>query len=197
MPHDSETLDLKQTLGVLRRRLPVIVLCVVVVASAAYTFSKHQTKKYTATASVVFNNNQLSQTIVGLPANNSGVSLLAQQASELELVKLGDMAAKTAKLLGHGLTEAQVIKNLSVAGQGESGVINVSATASSPALAAEIANTYVRQFTEEQKNTKEQYFKSALTLVHKQLGRLFGSRGKAPTDCSSKIARRHWAYSQN
>jgi polysaccharide biosynthesis transport protein len=172
MHQDSETLNLKQTLGILRRRLPVIVLCVVVVAGAAFAFSEQQTKKYTATASVVFNNNPLSQQIAGLPVSNSGVSLLAQQASDLELVKTGDTAAKTASLLGHGLTEQQVRENLSVAGQGESGVVNVSVTAASPALAAKIANTYVRLFVEEQASANHRYYKSILALVQKQLAAL-------------------------
>ena len=172
MKQDTEALDLKQALGVLRRRLPVIVLCVVVVAGAAFAFSKHQTKKYTTTSSLLFSSSGLTNEIAGLPANSSGVSLLAQQASDLELVKLGDMAAKTARLLGHGLTEQSVSDNVSVAGQGESGVVNVSATSSSPVLAAKIANTYTRLFVEEQKITNKQYFKSALALVQKQLAAL-------------------------
>jgi succinoglycan biosynthesis transport protein ExoP len=169
---DSETISLKQTLSVLRRRLPVIVLCAVVVAGAAFGFSKQEAKKYTATASLLFSNGGLTNAIAGLPANSSGVSLLAQQASDLELVKLGDMAAKTASRLGHGLTEQQVSESVSVAGQGESGVVNVSASAASPALAADIANTYVRRFVEDQKASDQQYFKSALALVHKQLAAL-------------------------
>jgi capsular exopolysaccharide synthesis family protein len=169
---DTEALDLKQALGVLRRRLPVIALCVVVVAGAALAFSKLEAKKYTATSSLLFSSSGLTNEIAGLPANSSGVSLLAQQASDLELVKLGDMAAKTASLLGHGLTEHSVSENVSVAGQGESGVVSVSTTSSSPALAAEIANTYTRLFVEEQKSTNKQYFKSALALVQKQLAAL-------------------------
>jgi capsular exopolysaccharide synthesis family protein len=169
---DSETISLKQTLGVLRRRLPVIVLCAVVVAGAAFAFSKQEAKKYTSTASLLFSNSGLTNAIAGLPANSSGVSLLAQQASDLELVKLGDMAAKTASRLGHGLTEQEVSESVAVAGQGESGVVNVSASASSPALAAEIANTYVHRFVEDQKASNQRYFKSALALVHKQLAAL-------------------------
>lgn len=169
---DTETISLKQTLGVLRRRLPVIVLCAVVVAGAAYGFSKQEAKKYTASASLLFSNGDLTNSIAGLPANSSGVSLLAQQASDLELVKLGDMAAKTASQLGHGLTAQKVSESVAVAGQGESGVVSVSASAASPTLAAKIANTYVRRFVEDQKASNRQYFKSALALVHKQLAAL-------------------------
>lgn len=172
MKQDSEALDLKQTLGVLRRRGPIVALCVVVVAGAAFAFSKHQTKKYTATSSLLFNSSGLTNEIAGLPANSNGVSLLAQQASDLELVKHGDMAAKTASLLGHRLTEQGVSENVSIAGQGESGVVSISATSSSPVLAAEIANTYAQQFVDEQKSVNKKYYRSALALVHKQLAAL-------------------------
>lgn len=170
---DSEGLTLEQFLGVLRRRLPLIVLCVVVVAGAAFGFSKHQTKKYTATASLAFSENSLSQQIAGLSAgSSSSSSLAAQQADDIELVRLGDMAAKTAKLLEHGLTEEKVAGSVSVAGQAESSVVDVSVTETSPALAAAIANTYSSQFVSEQRNANRKYFRSALALVHKQLAAL-------------------------
>lgn len=172
MQQDSEALNLSQALRVLRRRVPLIALCVVVVAGAAFGFSRHQTKKYTATGSLVFSNNPLSQEVAGLSAISSSTSLLTQQASNLELVKLGDMAAKTATLLGHGLTEEKVSESLSISGQGESSVVDVSATVNSPTLAANIVNTYIRQFVKEQQSANHQYFTSALALVNKQLSEL-------------------------
>jgi capsular exopolysaccharide synthesis family protein len=176
---DSEALNLGQALGVLRRRVPLIVLCALVVAGAAYGFSKRETKKYTTTASLAFSVNPLSQQIAGLPPSSSG-NLLAQQASNLELVKLGDMAAKTASILGHGLTAQSVAESLHISGEGESSVVGVSATATSPALAAEIANTYTLQFVKEQQAANRQYFTSALALVHKQLAALSPQQRGSP-----------------
>ena len=51
-------------------------------------------------------------------------------------------------------------------------MVDVSATATSPALAAAIANTYTSQFVKEQQSANRQYFKSALALVNKQLAAL-------------------------
>lgn len=169
---EQEALNLEQALRVLRRRVPLIVLCIAVVAGAAYGYSKHQTKKYTATASLSFSSNPLNQQIMGLSASSSGGSSLTQQASNLELVRLGDMAAKTALRLGHGLTEEKVGESVSVSAQGESSVVDVSATSTSPVLAAEIANTYVRQFVKEQQNANRQYLRSALANVDRQLAGL-------------------------
>ena len=168
---DSETtnLSIEQALIVLRRRAPWILLCVVLVAAAAYGFSKHQTKKYTATASLVFNNNQLNLQAAGLQAVSNGGSQVPQQQTNVKLVQLGDMAEKTAIRLGQGLTRDKVSGDLSVSPQGESNVVNVSATATSPVLAAGIANTYTAVFVKEQQNSNHAYYASALRLVEKQL----------------------------
>ena len=96
----------------------------------------------------------------------------AQQNTNLKLVQLGDMAAKTAALLGPGLTKEKVSADLSVSAQGESNIVNVAATATSPALAAGIANTYTNVFVKEQQNSNHAYYASALRLVNKQLAAL-------------------------
>ncbi len=170
---DSEAPSLERILGVVRRRLPLIVLCVVVAAGAAFVLSKRQTKKYTATASLVFSDNSLNQQIAGLSSSSTNsASLAAKQASDLELVRGGDMAAQTAIVLRHGLTPAKVAGSLSIGSQGESGVVTVAATTPSPVLSAAIANTYSDQFVKEQKSANRTYFKSALALVRKQLAAL-------------------------
>lgn len=168
---EQPNFSLEQVLGLLRRRAPWILFCFVLVAAAAYGFSKHQTKQYTATASLVFNNQQLSQQVAGLqPVSSSNQQ--AQQTTNLKLVGLGDMAAKTATTLGHGLTKTKVSEALSVSAQGESNIVDVAATATSPTLAAEIANTYTAQFVKEQQESNHAYYATALALVNKQLAAL-------------------------
>jgi succinoglycan biosynthesis transport protein ExoP len=171
MEPEHTNLSFEQLLRILRRRAPWVLLCFVVVVGAAYGYSKQKTKKYTATAAVAFSNNPLSQQIAGLSPTTSN-NPVAQQDSNLELIRLGDMAAKTARLLGHGLTDEKVGTSLTISPQGESGVIDVSATSTSPALAAAIANTYVNQFVKEQRRTNRQFFRSTLALVNRQLAEL-------------------------
>ena len=168
---EHTSLSFEQVLGVLRRRAPWILFCIVLAAGSAYGYSHHQAKKYTATASLVFNNNQTNQQAAGLQAvsvNNQ----IAQQNTNLKLVQLGDMAAKTARKLGAELTEEKVRGDLSVSAQGESNIVNVSATASSPELAANMANTYVAIFVAEQQSANHAYYSAALALVNKQLASL-------------------------
>src|ERR1700726_3617576 len=126
MDTEQANLSIEQVLGILRRRVGWIALCLVLVAAAAYGFSRQQTKKYTATASLVFNNSQTNLQAAGLQAVSNGGSQLPLQNTNLKLVQLGDMAAKTATQLDHGLTEQKVRSALSVSAQGESNIVNVS-----------------------------------------------------------------------
>jgi polysaccharide biosynthesis transport protein len=168
---DQTAVGIEQVAGILRRRAPVILLCLVLSAGIAFAVSRHQAKKYTATASLVFNNQQLSELVAGLPATTSS-NQQAQQNTNLRLVQLGDMDMKTASLLGRSLTKEKVDSSLSISGQGESNIVNVSAEASSPELAAAIANTYSNVFVKEQQNANHHYYSSALALVNKQLAAL-------------------------
>jgi succinoglycan biosynthesis transport protein ExoP len=171
MGSGQANVGLEQVLGVLRRRALVIALCAVVTAVAAFGLSRHQTKQYTATASLVFNNNQPGQQLAGLPATSAS-NQLAQQNTNLKLVQIGDMAAKTATLLGGALTEEKVSASVHVSAQNESNIVEVAATSTSPVQAAAIANTYTSQFVSEQQNSNHQYYSSALALVDKQLAAL-------------------------
>jgi capsular exopolysaccharide synthesis family protein len=158
--------SLEHLFGTIWRRAPWIVLCTALAAAAAYGYSKHQTKKYTATAVLVFKSNQLSQQIAGLPG--AGVNE-SQQSTNIRLIQLGDVAAKTAQRLDHGLTPGEVSAALSVSAQGESNIVNLSATATKPALAAALANTYAQQFEAEQQTGDHAYYVGALKAVDKQL----------------------------
>jgi len=171
MDSEQTSLGLEQIFNIARRRAPWIISCFVLVTLAAFAFSKAQTKRYTATAALVFSNDQLGQQVAGLPTAGSE-SQQAQQQTNLKLVQLGDMAVTTARVLGHGLTKQSVSAALSVSAQGESNIVDVSVTATSPKLAADIANTYTSQFVAEQQNSNHQYYASALALVNKQLAAL-------------------------
>ncbi len=172
MDIEQPNLSSEQMLAILRRRAGWVLACFVLAAFGAYGLSKHQTKKYTSTASLVFNNQQLGQQVAGLQPVGSNLTQQAQQSTNVKLVELGDMAAKTASLLGQGLTKEKVSADLDVSAEGESNIVDVAATATSPALAADIANTYTQQFVSEQQDSNHAYYASALALVNRQLAAL-------------------------
>src|SRR5262249_51690988 len=160
-----------------------MLLCAALVAAAAFGFSKLQTKKYTATASLLFNDNRLGRQLAGLPpANTSGTQ--GQQASDLKLVRSAGAAAQTARALDHGLTAAKVRAALHIAAPGAWSVVKVSATTSSRALAVAIANTYTTQFVKEQRRISHVSYAAAVKRANKRLSALsrtrrFGSAGLA------------------
>src|ERR1700691_1090316 len=102
--------SLEQALWIVRRRAIWILVCFVVATGVAFASSRHQIKKYTATASLVFNNNQLSQQVAGLQVSGSGDPQMQQQTN-VKLVELGSLAS-TAKLVGRGLTQREIQNSL-------------------------------------------------------------------------------------
>lgn len=162
---------------VLRRQVPVIVLCALLLAGAAFALSVQQSTQYTATALLVFDDNELDQQAAGLAVGSSGAPR-AQQTTNVKLLELGEIASQTAALVG--LTEQQVKESIRVSAQGESNVVAVDATTTSPTLAAEIASVYADQFISEQQRASRQYFSSVLGAVVKQLASLSPAQRAGP-----------------
>jgi len=168
---ESGHIDFERVVGVLRRRWWVILLLVVVGGGAAFVFSKLERKQYTATATVLFSNQALQQQAAGLPVLQTSPNTDPQiMATNIQvLTSQSGVARATARLVGRGLTGSGVSKAISVSQSGQTSVANVSASSSSPTLAAAIANTYVRQFITSQKAQQRASVAQALALVQRQL----------------------------
>jgi polysaccharide biosynthesis transport protein len=172
----EQTLEGKKQLNIdkgvdfLRRRGIWIALCVLVAGIAAFAISKAQQKQYTASSAVIFNEDQLTQEIAGLPT--TATNALLQHASNLELLDLGNMAARTAAKVGNGLTERDVASAVKIEGDTESNIASITATDPSPELAAQIATVYAKEFVKQQGQANSGYYESALALVRKQIAGL-------------------------
>jgi succinoglycan biosynthesis transport protein ExoP len=190
-PEDSRrTFRLEDAASVLRRRWLPILLCLLLTTGVAFALAKRQTKLYTATAYLVFNQNQLGAQVAGLQATGSADPQL-QQSTDVELVQLGD-AAGTAAEIGHGATPESVSRSLKISAEGLTNVVAVAATSSAPDLAASTANTYSKLFVTDQQSSNASYFKRALQLVRKQLAALsprqrVGSSGLALQDRAQSL----------
>jgi succinoglycan biosynthesis transport protein ExoP len=176
-------MDFERVLGVLRRRWWVVVLLAVVGGGAAFVFSKLQEKQYTATATVLFSDQALQQQAAGLPVLQSSPNQDPQiMATNIQLLtSQSGVARVTARKVGHGLSASGVSDAISVSQSGQTSVANVSATSSSPTLAAAIANTYVRQFIQSQGAQQQASVAQALGLVEKQLKGLSSAQLAGPT----------------
>jgi succinoglycan biosynthesis transport protein ExoP len=163
----ASTINFDRTLRVLRRRVPVVVACLLIAAASAYVFAKREHPQYTATASLLFSNNQLGAVATGLSPTSSSLTQ-PQQDTNLKLVGLGDIAAKTAAQLGRHWTAGQVRGAISAAADTDTSIVAVSATAGTAALAQKIANTYSTVFVNEQSQATETAIVSAEQLVTAQ-----------------------------
>jgi succinoglycan biosynthesis transport protein ExoP len=144
--HDgSQPLSAERVFLVLRRRIGVIVLCVLVAAGAAFGLSELQQKKYTASASLLFRNPGYAEDLFGTTVATQPTDPTREAATNEKLVGLKIVGRLAAQRLD-GLSPEDVSEMVSVSAEGESEVVSVSATSSDPAQAQLVANTFARQF---------------------------------------------------
>jgi capsular exopolysaccharide synthesis family protein len=193
LPSDGN-LNLEGVLVVLRRRWWLIVLFTVLVGAASFVFSEHQVKQYTATASALFENPQLSQQESGLQVTpTSPTADPAIMATNVRLLtQQSGVAADTARIVGHGLTALSVSQSITVSQQGQTSIVDVSATSRIPSLAAMIANTYVARFISSQEAEQRASVTQALSLVQRQAAalsrqQLAGTGGQALLDRAESL----------
>ena len=172
MDSDVPGIELRAIIDALRRRLWLLGVCLLGAAAIALAVSELQTRAYTATTSLLFSNTQLSQQIAGLQAVTPSSTQQSLQDTDVGLAEVGDMATKTARRLHHGLTWKSVTHAITVAAQGDTNLVTISAGSSSARLAAQIANTYSAIFVAEQESAGHAYYAAALSAVQKQLAQL-------------------------
>lgn len=164
----QDAISVDHLFRVFRRRGWAVLLCVLLMPVLAFGLSTAQTKQYTATASLLFTNSSVAQQASGVQAVSQS-DPQGQRNTNLALVQLGNTVAQTtATSLHAGLTPAQIKGAVSATEQGASNVASVSATWTSPALAAAIANTYTQEFIAQQLRSDQATVQNAINLVHQQ-----------------------------
>jgi len=171
MNQDSTDLDLAYALRVLRRRGFVAILCMLLAGGAAFLVSKHQRKQYTTSASILYRSVLNDQQAAGLPPVGP-TDPQAETDTNLKLATLPRIAAETAAKLGRGTTAADVSAAIGVTQQGDTQLATVAATASSPSLAAKLANAYAMQAIADRKRSDQGYYANALRAVNLQFNAL-------------------------
>ena len=181
-PPRGENATLEQLLLMLRRRWQLIVVCVVLVTGAAIVFSLLQQDKYTASASLLFQNTQFDQELFGSNFTAAAVDPTREAATNIDLVSLPTVASRTAAALH--LPTPLVRTEVSVSGGGQADVAQVSATDANPIRAAQIANTYVDQYVLFRQQADRSKIAGAQDLVQQELAALppsqrYGSVGQS------------------
>ena len=171
---------LLDTLRILRRRIGLILLCLIAVPAAALALSLAQDERYTASASLLFREAGLEQSIFGEEFAPRSRDTNRVAATNQELVSLETIAARTARRVGGGLTAAQVSDSIEIATTGESDLITIEATSTDPALAAQIANTVARETIAFRRQSDRSKLLEAQRLLEQRIDALGAGAAASP-----------------
>jgi len=170
--HGPVDLSLPNLLHALRRRLGVLFLCLLLTPAAALAVSLLQEKEYTAKASLLFRDPQFDQKLFGSTFVQESNDPAREAATNVELVSLEEVAARTARRLGRGLTGEDVSDAIEVEAEGQSDVVSISATAPDPEFAARLANTFGGEYVDFRREADRSKIREAQQLVRKDLSGL-------------------------
>lgn len=191
-PERDLAIDVRKALRTLRQRWMLVLLCVLLTGGAAVVFSLLQRPVYTASAALLFRDPQLDQRLFGS-------SFLAQQAdptreaaTNLELVTIQTVAQRTSAALRGRISAALVSDEISVSSKGQSDVAGINATDPDPNFAAQLANTFARQYLAFRVRADRSKIAQAQQLVQRQYDRLdrkaqAGARGRAILDRAEQL----------
>ncbi len=174
--------SLENAIRVLRRRKVVLLVALISVPLAAYLVSSLQQKKYTATATLLFESGE------------AGSSEASREAATNEaLAGLPAVAVRTAKRLGPGVSASEILKSVSTSSANEmANLTTISATTDSPDQSARIANAYSRAYVAFRRKADQAQVMQVIELVKERLGGLppgaaTGGRGRALRERLSQL----------
>jgi succinoglycan biosynthesis transport protein ExoP len=149
---------LQVLLRLLRRRALLVAIPLVIVPAAALAFSLQEEKKYSASASLLFRD------------SGAGTTVLASTDPERE-------AATIVRVLQTGVVERRVARKLggsipgsvSVISEGDSNLVTVKATATTPRRAARVANTYTEEYIAYRRDSDRREIASERRSIRREL----------------------------
>lgn len=167
----AETPGVVRALRVLRERWPVIVLCAVVAAGAAFVYVEHKPNVYSATASLQFTTNSLSNQVAGVGGGGS-IDPEGEKNTNVQLVTTTPVAEKVVEQLGLKESAAELLGHVSASDPQNDYVVDVTATDGEPQMASRIANAFTRQYVNySQEQNQEQLIKGQ-QLIEQRSARL-------------------------
>lgn len=178
---DGDTLA--HALGVLRRRWLVIALSVLACVVVAVGKQASDADRYRATASVAFGTSALST--AALQVDISGDSPEREAATNVLVAQSPEVAAAVVDALGLPMSPSDLLDAVQVAAAANANVLDISADADTPAMAARVANAFADQYIAFQAGTQLAGIANAERDLTAQLQALpAGSPERAAIDAS-------------
>ncbi len=177
-------LDLRGMLQIFRRHW-LLMLCFIVLApAAALAYSLHETKEYSATATLLFRESQATSqnTSATQTPTEFDTDPARVVATNVQLISLPSVIDATARKLH--VSSAHVKSEITIgAGAGDTDAVAVQATDPSPSRAAALANTYARQYIKFRRDADIAKITASQSLIGGALGHL-GPNGAKSTRAS-------------
>jgi succinoglycan biosynthesis transport protein ExoP len=177
-----EESPLRDVVAALRRRALIIVIAIVALPAGALAYSLNSEDQYTATAKLLFRDPGFDQKLLGGPVLAPSVDPAREAATNIGLVSLDTVsgrAAESSTIRARALSPAQIRDKVTVAAQGQSNVVAVSAVDGDPQFAAALANTISRQYILFRRDADRSKINQALRLVQRQLRALSPAQREA------------------
>src|SRR2546423_15196556 len=131
MAEQEQGITIRGFTRMLRRRWWLIAACALVAGAVATVYSASQPKAYQGTASLLFRDAGLDQTLFG-STYFAAQDPAREAATNTKLVSLGVVSQRTARALGNRVTGAQVQSEVTVEAAGQSNVVSITATDANP-----------------------------------------------------------------
>ncbi|HWH95422.1 MAG TPA: Wzz/FepE/Etk N-terminal domain-containing protein [Baekduia sp.] len=138
--------DLRILLAMLGRRAWVIVLAVVVGVAAALVLSSTQTKRYESTAKLLFRPTLLDYAVSGVTLQSPNRDQQREADTNLGLLSLEQVRQRAAARLGPEYTPKRIEKDVDIKSSGQSDLVSIKASASTPGQAARVADAVAGAF---------------------------------------------------
>ena len=159
-------------LRAIARRWKLVLACALIVPGVAYAITRTQTEKYSASASLLFRESDLGQTLFGREFFAPTLDAARQGQTNMELVSLPVISGRTAETLNDDLSGRDIEDRIEIDAASDADLVSVRATDEDPDQAALIANTYAQEFIEYRRETDQEQVNRARRLVEREIEQL-------------------------
>ncbi len=162
-------MELKDLVGVVRKRWWLVVLVAGFVAAATAIASLLQPNVYLGEAKVVVIQQNAGAQIFGLAQSDNSAIQERDLATQVRLMTTMPVVRSVIGTLSLTTSAEDLLKNVAVTADGQTNVVTIDAQAERPELAAAIANGFATAFIAQSRDQRRQSIQSAWDLVLKNL----------------------------
>lgn len=160
---------LRDHIRVLLRHWPIVLVTAVLVPAAAFGFSLHSEKLFTATSKLLFRDPQFDQKLFGSSILAPSQDPAREAATDIDLVSSDVIFSRASRALGGVRTPDQIGDEVDVSSPGQANVATIAVTDPDPGIAARLANAVGEQYIEFRRDADRGKIAEAITQVKQQI----------------------------